>query len=143
MAQLAQGLCLDLANALASDVELLAYLFESATATIIKAEAQLQDFALALGQAVQHILHLLFEQLMAGGFRRCQSGVVFDEITKMTIFFLTDWRLQANRFLANLNDFTHLLRRDLHLLRDLLGRRFTAQVLQQTAADANQAVDRL
>ena len=44
---------------------------------------------------------------------------------------------------ADLDDLAHLLRADLHLLSDFLGRRFAPQVLQQTAADANQAVDRL
>src|SRR5579863_8075837 len=130
MTQLAQSLRLDLANALASDVELLADLFEGATATIVKAETQLQDFAFALSQAVQHILHLLFEQLVAGGFGWCQGGVVFDEIAEMAIIFLTDWRLQADRLLTHLDDFAHLLRGNLHLLRDLLGRRLTAQFLQ-------------
>src|SRR5579875_179251 len=143
MAQLAQSFGLDLANALAGDVELFAHLFQRAAAPIIQAEAQLQHFALALGQAIQHILNLLLEQLMARCLGRCQGGVVFNEVTQVAILFLTNWRLQANRFLADFDDLAQLLRADLHLLRNLFRRRLASQVLQQAAADANQAVNRL
>src|SRR5579884_1048507 len=143
MAQLAQSFGLDLADALAGDVELLAHLFQRAAAPIVQAEAQLQHFALALGQAIQHILNLLFEQLMARGFRRGQSCVVLDEVAEMTVFFLANRRLQADRLLANLDNLTHFLRADLHLLGNLLRCRLAPQVLQQTTADADQTVNRL
>src|SRR5579884_4200107 len=143
MAQLAQSFGLDLANALAGDVELLAHLFQRATAPIVQAEAQLQHFALALGQAVQHVLNLLLEQLMARGLGRGQSCVVLDEVAEMAVFFLANRRLQADRLLADLDNLAHLLRADLHLLGDLLRRRLAPQVLQQTTADADQAVNRL
>src|SRR5258708_2660793 len=61
----------------------------------------------------------------------------------MAILFLADGRLQAHRLLADFDDFTHLLSSDLHLCGNLFGRRFTPKVLQQTAADTNQAVNRL
>ena len=69
--------------------------------------------------------------------------MIFDEITQVAVVFLANRRLETDRLLADLDDLAHLLRADLHLLSDFLGRRFAPQVLQQTAADANQAVDRL
>src|SRR6266567_8932787 len=143
MAQLAQGLSFDLANAFAGHMELFAHLFQGTAAAIIQAKAQLQHLALALGQAIEHILHLLFEQLMAGGIRRRQGRVILDEIAEMTIIFLADRRLQAHRFLADLDDLPHFLSSNIHLLSNLFGRWFAPKILQQAAADANQAVDRL
>src|SRR5258708_17576849 len=61
----------------------------------------------------------------------------------MAIVFITNGGLQAYRFLADLDNFPYLLRTDLHLFRNLFRRWFTSQVLQQAAADANQAIDRL
>ena len=65
--KLAQRLRLDLADALAGDLELLPDFFERAAAAIVEAEAQVQHFPLAHGQRVEHVLHLLFEQ--SGGWR--------------------------------------------------------------------------
>src|SRR5215471_294339 len=143
MAQLAQSFGLDLADALAGDVELFAHLFQRAAAAIIQSKAQLQHFALALSQAIQDILHLLFEELMAGGIGWCESRVVLDEITQVAIIFLADGHLQAHRLLADFDDLAHLLGADLHLHSNLLGRWLAPQVLQQTPTDTNQAIDRL
>ena len=85
MAQFAQGLGLNLTDALAGDVELFAHLFQRAAAAIVQAEAQLQHFALALGQAVQHILHLLLEQLVAGGVGGSQRGMIFNEVAQVAV----------------------------------------------------------
>src|SRR5579875_2193039 len=141
MAQLAQGLGLDLPDALACDMELLTHFFKRATASIVQTEAQLQHLALSLRQAIQHILYLLLEQLVAGRVRRRQGGVVLDEVTQVAVLLFAYWRLQANRLLTDLDDLAHLLRADLHLSSDLLRRRLPTQVLQQAAADTNQAVD--
>src|SRR5215471_4183955 len=122
-------------------MELFAHLFQGAAAAIIQAKAQLQHLALALCQAIEHILHLLFEQLMAGGIRRRQGSVILDEITKVTIILLADWRFQAHRFLADLDDLPHFLSSNIHLLSNLFGRWFAPKILQQAAADTNQAVD--
>src|SRR5690349_3702920 len=62
MAELAQRFGLDLPDALARDVELLAHLFERAVATVDEPEAQLEHVALALGEAVEHAVHLLAQQ---------------------------------------------------------------------------------
>src|SRR5450759_3732222 len=68
VAQLAQRLGLDLADALAGDVELLAHFLESAGPTVFEAEAKLQDATLSTGQRVQHRLDLLLQELMRRGF---------------------------------------------------------------------------
>src|SRR6185312_416564 len=143
MTQFAQCLRLNLTNTLTRDMELLAHFFERAAAPIIQSEAQLQYLALSLRQTIQHILHLLLEQLMACRICRGQGSVIFNEITQVTIILFANWRFQTHRFLADLDDLAHLLRADLHLSGNFFGRGFTSKVLQQTAANADQAIDRL
>src|SRR2546421_11459833 len=108
MAQIAQRFGIDLKNALASDMELLADFFQRAAAAIVEAEAQLQNLALTLGQAIQHVFHLLLEQLMAGGIGGSPRGMIFDEITQVGGVFLANRRLQTDRLLAGLYDLAHL-----------------------------------
>src|SRR5258706_14942700 len=143
MAQLAQRLRLDLADALARDLEFPAHLFERATAAIVQPKAQTQHLLLALGQPAERVLHLLFEELVAGRVGWGQRAVVLDEIAQVAVVFLANRRLEADRLLADLDDLAHLFGRDLHLLGDLLGGGLAALLLQQAPADANQAVDGL
>src|SRR5579883_1638207 len=109
---------------------------QSAAAAIVEAKAELEHFALAIRQAVQNILHLLLEQLVARRLGWSQRGMIFQEVTQVAIVLFANRRLQTHRLLAHLNDLPHLLR-------DLLGRGFAPQVLQETAADADQPVDSL
>src|SRR5207237_10466198 len=141
--QLAQGLGLDLANTFTGDVKLFANLFQGAAAAIIKAETQLEHFTLAIGQALENILHLLFEQLVTGCVGRRQRSVVFDKVTQVAIVLFTNGGLKADRFLADLDDLADFFRANLHLLSDLFGRGFASKVLEQTATDTDQPVDRL
>src|SRR5687768_8022372 len=64
VAQLAQRLALDLADALARDVELAPDFFQRAAAAVLQPEAQLQHPPLSLRERGEHLRHLLFEQLV-------------------------------------------------------------------------------
>ena len=55
VAHFSQGLGLDLPDALAGDLELFAHLLEGAGVAVGQAEAQLEHFALALGERGQHV----------------------------------------------------------------------------------------
>jgi hypothetical protein len=61
VAQLAQRLGLDLADALAGDLEVLADLFEGVIALLADAEAHAQHLLLARRQRLQHLAGLLGE----------------------------------------------------------------------------------
>src|ERR1044072_3208138 len=61
MAQLAQGLGLDLADALAGDREVLAHLFQGVLAAVAQAEAHLDDLLLARGEGLEQGLGLVLE----------------------------------------------------------------------------------
>ena len=66
VAELAQGLGFDLADAFTGDVELLADLLQRAGAAILQAEAQAQDLFLTRGQGLEHVGQLLLQQGPAG-----------------------------------------------------------------------------
>src|ERR1035437_3435108 len=147
--ELAQRLGLDLADALAGDVELLANFLESAGSALLRPKAELQDSALAASQRVKDRLHLFLQELMGCGLSRSQGAPVLDEVAQVRILFLADRRLERHGLLADLDNLADLLRRDHlllalgHGLRDLIDRRFAAQLLEQGARDSNKPVDRL
>ena len=130
MAQFAQCLCLDLANALAGDVEFFSDFFQRAAAAVLNAETQLEHFFLTGGQGAQHIHQLLLEQCERGGFAGFAGVFVGDEVAQMGVFFFTDGGFQRNRFLSDFQDLTHLVHGHIHLLGNLFGRRIMSQLLQ-------------
>src|SRR5439155_18163219 len=96
-----------------------------------------------IGQALENILHLLFEQLVTGCVGRRQRSVVFDKVTQVAIVLFTNGGLKADRLLADLDDLADFVRANLHLFSDLFRRGFASKVLEQTATDTDQPVDRL
>src|SRR6476469_11230863 len=149
VAQLAQRLGLDLADPLASDVELLADLLEGPGTPVLEAEAELEHAPLAAGQRVEHRLHLLLEQLVRRGLGRRQGATVLDEVAEVGVLLLADRGLQRDGLLRDLDDLADLLRGDLdllalgHRLGDLLDRRLATELLEELARDPDQPVDRL
>ena len=65
MAQLAEGVRLDLADPLARQAELVADLLERPRPAVVEAEAQPDDPLLAALEAVEHPLHLLAEHRLS------------------------------------------------------------------------------
>ena len=59
MAQLREGLALDLADALARDAELAADLLERARVAVEQAEAELDDLLLTLGERVEDVFYIV------------------------------------------------------------------------------------
>src|SRR5438876_633876 len=143
MAQLAQRFRLDLPDALSRDVELAADLFERARAAVFETEAQLKHAPFATGEAFEHALDLLLEELVARGVARGEGLVVGDEVPEVAVLFLADRRLERDRFLRDLHDLADLVRGDEHSLGDLHGGRHATELLEQTARDADELVDGL
>ena len=97
MAQLAQGLGLDLADAFARDVELLADLLERVRLAVGQTEAHPQHLLLARGQRGQNLLKLLAQQRVGRFLRRLRGLVVLNEVAQMAVLLLTDRRFEGNR----------------------------------------------
>ena len=105
MAELAQGLRLDLADALTRDVELFADLLERAGAAVDDAEAQLEHLLLARGERVEHLHELLLEQREACRLARLGCVLVWDEVAQVGVLLLADRCFKRNRVLSD----THYL----------------------------------
>src|SRR5438477_6959704 len=139
MAQLAEGLRLDLANSLACHVELATDLLQRARPAVLEPEPELEHASLATRQRVQHRLDLFLEELVRGRFGRSERAAILDEIAEVGVLLLADRRLERDRLLRHLDDLADLLRGDLdllalrHRLGDLLDRRLAAQPLEQPA----------
>src|SRR5262245_12783720 len=143
MAEFAQRLRLDLADAFSRDGEVLADLFERVLAAVrAQAEAHLDDLLLARRQRLQNLLRDFAEVDVDDSLGRVLDGLVLDEVAEVRIFLFADRRLQRNRLLGDLEDLPDLRGRDVHLFGDLFRGRLAAQLLHERARGADQLVDR-
>src|SRR3989454_774116 len=143
MAELAQRLRLDLADALARDVELLADFLERMVGVHVDAKAHAQDFRLARRELREHRVSRLTERLHRGLIDRgCHRGVL-DEVAELRVLVIADGRLHRDRLLGDLAHLAHLVLGHLHAHGELLGGRLAAHLLQHLPRDAIELVDRL
>src|SRR6266851_3023529 len=143
MPQLAERLRLDLPDALSGDIEFAPDLFERAGASVLEPEPQLQDATLATGEALEHALDLLLEELVRRGVGRREGLVVGDEVPEVRVLFLADRRLERDRLLRDLHDLADLVGGDEHPLGDLLRGRLATELLEEAARHADELVDRV
>ena len=101
MAEFAECLCLNLADTLTGDIELLAYLFQGPGTAVLEAETQTEHFLLTLCQCAEHLIQLFLEKGKSG----CLSGdrdiVVLNEIAEVAVLFLADGSLKGDGLLRN------------------------------------------
>src|SRR5262249_10113886 len=143
VAELAQRLGFDLTDALARDLEVLTDLLEGVVALFADAETHPEDLLLARRQGLQDLTRLLGEVHVDDRLGRGDDALVLDAIPQVRVLFLTDGGLEADGLLGDLEDLADLVERELHLVRDLLGGRLAAVLLDEVAARANELVDRL
>src|SRR5690349_10067168 len=98
--ELLNGLGLDLADALASHLELLAHLFQRVVALFAQAEAHPQHLLLAGREGLEHLPRLLAEAGGDGGIHRALGALVLQKVAEVAVAFVTDRRLQAERLLG-------------------------------------------
>ena len=90
MAQLGEGLRLDLTDALARHAKFAANLLERAGMAIDEAEAKLDNLALAIGKGVENLGELLLKHREARGLRGNDGLGILDEVTQLRILFLAN-----------------------------------------------------
>ena len=142
MAQLAQGLGFDLADALAGDVELLADFFQRVVGVHFDAEAHAQHLGFPRRQRIEDFLG---DAAQAGVHRRIGRGqgeLVLDEVAEMGIVVVADRGFHGDGLLGNLHDLADLVFRHVHLLGQGGRIGLGAGFLQDLAADPVHFVDR-
>lgn len=79
MAELAQGMRLDLPDPLTGQAELVADLFERPRTPVVEAESEAEDVLLAAFEAIERSRQLLLEQLIGDRVERRDGIRVLDE----------------------------------------------------------------
>ena len=143
MPQLAQRLGLDLADAFARNVELLADLLEGMRLAVLKAEAHTQDLLLTRREGGEDILELLTQKRVGCLLGRLRSVIILNEVAEMTVLFFADRRLKGDRLLRDLHDLLDLGNVHVQLLGDLFGGRLAAKRLDHAVRGAQNAVNGL
>src|ERR1043165_2786518 len=96
VAQLAERLRLDLADALAGDLEVLADFLERVIALLADAEAHAEDLLLARRERREHLAGLVREVDADDALARRDDRLVLDEVAKVGVFLLTNRRLERD-----------------------------------------------
>src|SRR3989338_3948190 len=143
VAQLAQRLGFDLADPLAGHIELLADFLEGVVGVHVDAEPHAQHLGFAGGEPSQDFAGRFLEAFHRGDvYRRLHAGV-FDEVSQVRIFVVTDRRFHGDRLLGDLQDLADLVLGHFHALAQLFRGRFATHLLQHLPRDTVELVDRL
>src|SRR5438445_11279119 len=141
--QLLERAILDLADALARDVEGAADLLERERAPAGDAVAQFDHLALAAGQGGEHARDVLAPQRFRGALERRLRGDVLDELRERRAVVLAHRFLQRHGLLSDAQDVAHLARRAFELCRELVLVGLAAQLLDEAALDVDEPVQAL
>src|SRR5215217_222220 len=150
--QLLERLVLDLADALARDVERPPDLVERARVLAAEAVAQLEHAALAVGEVLQRLAQRLLGEDLGGALVRRLRALVGDELAELRLLLVADRLLQRHGSLRGALDRVDLLRVDARDLGDLVGGGLAPQLgdelalgppdLVQLLDDVNRDADR-
>src|SRR5580692_9279161 len=141
--ELAEGLGLYLADALAGDLEGLADLFEGVFGAVFEAETHLDHTLFARGQGAEDLRGVLLEVDADDGVGRRDGHAVFDEVSKVRVFLFSDGSFEGDGLLGDLEDLADFCDRDIHALGDLFRGGFAAELLHQLTRGADELVDGL
>src|SRR5215217_6319091 len=141
--KLLQRLVLDLADALARDVEGAAHLVERAGVLAAEAVAELEHAALAVREVLERLAQRLLGEDLRGALVRRLCALVGDELAELGLLLVADRLLERDRRLRGALDRVDLLRLDAGDVGDLLRRGFAAELGDELALGAADLVELL
>src|SRR4051812_42978605 len=141
--ELLQRLVLDLADALAGDVERAAHLVQRARVLAAQAVAQLEDAALAVGEVLQRLAQRLLGEDLGRALVRRLGALVGDELAELRLLLVADGLLERDRGLRGALDRVDLLGVDPGDLGDLLGAWLAPELGDELALGAPDLVELL
>src|SRR5689334_8373425 len=141
--ELLERLVLDLADALARDVERPPDLVERARVLAAEAVAQLEHAALAVGEVLQRLAQRLLGEDLRGALVRRLGPLVGDELAELGLLLVADRLLERDRRLGGALDRLDLVGLDARVVGDLLGGGLAAQLSDELALGAADLVELL
>src|SRR3954447_12664535 len=142
--ELLQRLVLDLADALAGDVERAAHLVQRARVLAAQAVAQLEHAPLAVGEVLQRLAQRLLGEDLGRALVRRLRTLVGDELPELRLLLVADRLLERHRRLRRALDRVDLVGLDARHVGDLLRRRLAPELGYELAlgpADLVQLLD--
>src|SRR6185503_8684201 len=127
-AELLEALVLDLADALACDVERAADLVEGPRLLAVEAVAHLEHLPLSRGERVEDRAQRIAPQAHLRGLLRERLRLVGEEVAELRLLLVADRLLQRDRGLRAALDVLDLLERQAEVDRDLLGGRLAGEL---------------
>ena len=143
MTQLAHGTSFNLADALTSEVEVFANLFEGARFAPIQTETELEDFTLTIIEGCEQTVDLVGQQRRSGNLERALGRSIFDDVTKFGVAIFTKRFAQRQRLGCEAQRFGNLVFGHFHLGRQLRQRGRAPQLELQPGASLLQTSERV
>src|SRR5262249_29118149 len=141
VAQFAQRLGLNLANALTRDGEHLADFFEGALIAVLEPITHADYAFFARTELLQHRGHRLLQAEADGCLRWRDQGLVFDEIAQVSVFLLADRSLEGYGCLSDLAGLAYFFDGHVQPLGQLLRSGLAAELLHELAGTPCELID--
>src|SRR5450830_575383 len=143
VAQLAQRLGFDLANPFTGNVELLTDFLKGVVGIHVDAETHAQNLGFTGSEAGEYFACRFFKALNGSNIDGRLHGRVFDEVTQVGVFVITDRGFHGDRLFSDLQYLADLVLRHFHAFAQLFRGRFTTHFLQHLPGNTVELVDRL
>src|SRR5262245_8851751 len=143
MAELAQRLGFDLADALAGYRKACPDLFERMVGALADPEAEPQHLLLPGRERGEDLPGLAVQAARDRGLVGRDGRLILDEIAEMAVLVVAERRFEGDRLARDLHHPADLVGGELHATADLLGARLAPELLHQLALYAHELVDGL
>jgi len=141
--QFLQYFCFDLSNTFSGDIEFFSHFFQGMSSPVDQSESHLDDLLFSLGEVLEHVMDVFFQDLTIGCFRRGEGFAVFDKISKSRVFFCSDWCFEGNDVLRDFLDMSYLSDVHIHFDSDFFWEWFTSEFLYESSLCMSELVYRL
>ena len=141
--QLANGLGFDLSNSLTGYFEDVSDFFKRVTVAITKPVSELDDFSLAIAQRFEYILDSAAKHFLRRTDRWTLGFTVWQQITEVTVFAVSDRTIKTDRVPAHCQDSTSFVDRCFATTGNFFERWLAAKLLKQLTRDRSDSRHRL
>src|SRR5438128_7419563 len=143
MPHFAQGLCFNLTNPLAGNLELPTYLLQRSAVAIDQPKSLLEYLPFPISERLQHVLDFFLQQNNGSHIARVFGASVLDKVAEICFFALAYRRLERDWLLRHFQDRANTIHWQEHFFGYFVGRRFSPIFLHQLFLYTHELVNRL